>query len=84
MAEGFCVWITGMPRAGKTMLAKAVAERLRVLGKPVELLDGGELEDVLEGPGKERKARFRRGSFTRQHGKRVPGEAFGCGTRHGY
>lgn len=53
MAEVFSVWITGMPRAGKTSLARLVSERLKQLGKPVELMDAGELEDILEGPNKD-------------------------------
>ncbi len=37
---GLCVWLTGLSCAGKTTLAHRVAERLRGLGRPIEVLDG--------------------------------------------
>ena len=41
LATGVTVWFTGLPSAGKTTLARAVAERLRAHGyERVELLDG--------------------------------------------
>ncbi|MDW8156579.1 MAG: adenylyl-sulfate kinase [Armatimonadota bacterium] len=38
--RGVCVWLTGLPGAGKSTLAELVAERLREVGRPVEVLDG--------------------------------------------
>jgi adenylyl-sulfate kinase len=40
MTTGQVVWLTGLPSAGKTTLARAVGHRLRARGLPVELLDG--------------------------------------------
>jgi adenylylsulfate kinase len=44
-AVGGTVWFTGLPSAGKTTLATAVAARLT--DRPVELLDGDEVREVL-------------------------------------
>ena len=44
---GATVWLTGLPSAGKTTLAFAAAERLRAEGRPVEVLDGDEIREVL-------------------------------------
>lgn len=44
-AGGVTVWLTGLPSAGKTTLATAVAGRLS--GRPVELLDGDEVREFL-------------------------------------
>jgi adenylylsulfate kinase len=41
------VWLTGLPSAGKTTLARALVERLRADGRPAELLDGDELRALL-------------------------------------
>jgi len=38
--RGVCVWLTGLPGAGKSTVASLVAERLRAEGRPVEVLDG--------------------------------------------
>lgn len=38
--RGVCVWLTGLPGAGKTTIAHRVADRLRARGLPVEILDG--------------------------------------------
>jgi adenylylsulfate kinase len=45
---GATVWLTGLPSAGKTTLATALAERLRADGVDrVELLDGDEVREFL-------------------------------------
>jgi adenylylsulfate kinase len=47
-AAGATVWLTGLPSAGKTTLATAVAARLREGGvERVELLDGDEVREFL-------------------------------------
>jgi adenylylsulfate kinase len=38
--EGFTVWLTGVPAAGKTTLGALLYQRLRAQGRRVELLDG--------------------------------------------
>jgi adenylylsulfate kinase len=52
--EGYCtccpgatVWLTGLPSAGKTTIAHALAEKLRGQGRRVEVLDGDELRASL-------------------------------------
>lgn len=40
-------WITGLPAAGKTTLAKALADALKDAGRPVFVLDGDELRTGL-------------------------------------
>jgi len=45
--SGFTVWLTGMSGAGKSTLAQGLANRLRRLGKIVDVLDGPELEQML-------------------------------------
>lgn len=44
---GFCVWLTGLPSAGKTTLAGLLADRLRSRGLRTELLDGDEVRRGL-------------------------------------
>ena len=44
---GFCLWLTGLPSAGKTTVAKELVPRLRARGWPVELLDGDEVRRGL-------------------------------------
>ncbi|GHH57000.1 adenylyl-sulfate kinase [Streptomyces candidus] len=44
---GATVWLTGLPSAGKTTIARALAERLRAEGRRVELLDGDEIREFL-------------------------------------
>ena len=48
VATGATVWLTGLPSAGKTTLATALAHRLRERGVDrVELLDGDEVREFL-------------------------------------
>ncbi|MCB5906650.1 adenylyl-sulfate kinase [Streptomyces pinistramenti] len=44
---GATVWLTGLPSAGKTTIAYALAERLRGEGRRVEVLDGDEIRTFL-------------------------------------
>ncbi|GHF25487.1 adenylyl-sulfate kinase [Streptomyces mashuensis] len=44
---GATVWLTGLPSAGKTTIARALARRLRWEGHAVEVLDGDELRTFL-------------------------------------
>ena len=46
-SEGFVVWLTGLPCAGKSTIAKALAEELVARNRPVEILDGDALRQVL-------------------------------------
>ncbi|MGH3329510.1 MAG: adenylyl-sulfate kinase [Streptomycetales bacterium] len=45
--RGATVWLTGLPSAGKTTIATALADRLRREGHRVEVLDGDELRRNL-------------------------------------
>ena len=45
--QGFCVWLTGLPSAGKTSIARALVPRLTSRGWKVELLDGDEVRRGL-------------------------------------
>jgi adenylyl-sulfate kinase len=47
MREGCVVWLTGLPGAGKTTIAKAFEAQLRAEGTPVEVLDGDEIRASL-------------------------------------
>ena len=48
VGRGATVWLTGLPSAGKTTLATALAARLAGEGAPrVELLDGDEVREFL-------------------------------------
>lgn len=40
LGDGLTVWFTGLPSAGKTTIAEALAARLRDEGRRVEVLDG--------------------------------------------
>ena len=44
---GATVWLTGLPSAGKSTIARALAAALRADGRRVELLDGDELRTHL-------------------------------------
>lgn len=44
---GMTVWLTGLPSAGKTTLARAVADQLAGLGRDVQVLDGDEVRTYL-------------------------------------
>ena len=44
---GATVWLTGLPSAGKTTLAEALAARVRLTGRAVEILDGDAVRPVL-------------------------------------
>lgn len=44
---GATVWLTGLPSAGKTTIATALAARLRAEGHRVEVLDGDEIREFL-------------------------------------
>ncbi|MEU5690231.1 adenylyl-sulfate kinase [Actinosynnema sp. NPDC020468] len=46
-ARGATVWLTGLPSAGKTTIALAVAALVRAEGRPVEVLDGDEIRGFL-------------------------------------
>lgn len=45
--RGATVWLTGLPSAGKTTLARAVADRLAATGRRTEVLDGDEIRRFL-------------------------------------
>src|SRR5438105_7717506 len=46
-SSGFTVWFTGMMGSGKSTRAQALANRLKRLGKTIEVLDGAEVEQYL-------------------------------------
>lgn len=46
-ANGFVVWLTGLPGAGKSTLARLLESKLRQLGLAVETLDGDEVRKHL-------------------------------------
>ncbi|MBW1600670.1 adenylyl-sulfate kinase [Streptomyces sp. JJ66] len=45
--HGATVWLTGLPSAGKTTIARALAQRLEGAGQRVEVLDGDEIREFL-------------------------------------
>ncbi|SCK42931.1 adenylyl-sulfate kinase [Streptomyces sp. WMMB 322] len=45
--SGATVWLTGLPSAGKTTIATALAEQLAANGRRVEVLDGDEIRTFL-------------------------------------
>lgn len=46
-ARGATLWFTGLPSAGKTTIANALAARLTAAGAAVEILDGDAVRPVL-------------------------------------
>ena len=44
---GFCLWLTGLPSAGKTTIARELLSMLRSEGRYVDLLDGDEIRRGL-------------------------------------
>lgn len=47
ISTGFTVWFTGMSGSGKTTLSQGLANRLKRLGKIVDILDGAETNQML-------------------------------------
>ncbi len=45
--RGFTVWLTGLPCAGKSTIARLVASELRARGRALEVLDGDEVRTNL-------------------------------------
>ncbi|MFD5315479.1 adenylyl-sulfate kinase [Streptomyces sp. NPDC127098] len=45
--QGATIWLTGLPSAGKTTIARALGERLTAEGHRVEVLDGDEIREFL-------------------------------------
>ncbi|WP_404816630.1 adenylyl-sulfate kinase [Streptomyces thermolineatus] len=45
--QGATIWLTGLPSAGKTTIARALADRLRGEGHRTEVLDGDEIRTFL-------------------------------------
>ncbi|WP_407702286.1 adenylyl-sulfate kinase [Streptomyces specialis] len=45
--QGATIWLTGLPSAGKTTIARALADRLESEGHRVEVLDGDEIREFL-------------------------------------
>jgi adenylyl-sulfate kinase len=55
---GFCIWLTGLPSAGKTTIAHELTPLLQARGRPAELLDGDEIRKGLSADlGFDRKSR---------------------------
>ncbi|MEU5362144.1 adenylyl-sulfate kinase [Streptomyces sp. NPDC005925] len=47
VTTGATVWLTGLPSAGKTTIARELAGRLREEGRRVEVLDGDEIREFI-------------------------------------
>jgi adenylylsulfate kinase len=65
-SDGAVIWFTGLPSSGKSSLGKALAERLRATGLPVEQLDGDQVRAVFPSTGfsrAERNEHIRRMGF---------------------
>ncbi len=46
-APGHVLWLTGLPGAGKSTIARCIEHELHALGRPVALLDGDEVRRGL-------------------------------------
>lgn len=46
-ARGATIWLTGLPSAGKTTIARLLGDRLKAAGHRVEVLDGDEIRRFL-------------------------------------
>ncbi|MGV9454038.1 adenylyl-sulfate kinase [Streptomyces sp. NPDC003635] len=46
-AQGATIWLTGLPSAGKTTIARLLGDRLKAAGRRVEVLDGDEIRRFL-------------------------------------
>ncbi|HEX7105546.1 MAG TPA: adenylyl-sulfate kinase [Acidothermaceae bacterium] len=46
-SRGATIWLTGLPSAGKSTIARALGHRLRDEGRQVEILDGDDLRRQL-------------------------------------
>ncbi|RMF32107.1 MAG: adenylyl-sulfate kinase, partial [Candidatus Nitrosothermus koennekii] len=46
-ANGFVIWLTGLPASGKTTIARNLKPKLEALGLKVELFDGDEVRKQL-------------------------------------
>jgi adenylylsulfate kinase len=46
-ASGVTIWFTGLPSAGKTTVARAVADQLTLRGHRIEVLDGDTIRETL-------------------------------------
>lgn len=68
--KGFVVWFTGIPSSGKTTVAKALVKQLRILGYPIEHLDGDtfrkEMSKDLTFSDKDRILNIRRAGYVAQ------------------
>ena len=65
-SSGVVVWLTGLSGSGKTTIARQLADRLTVKGRPVELLDGDSIREVFPATGfskEERESHIRRVGF---------------------
>ena len=49
VCDGFTVWLTGLPGAGKSTLARALRDELCLRGRRAEILDGDEMRAAMSG-----------------------------------
>ncbi len=47
MSVGVTVWLTGLPRSGKTTLSRGLETELKGRGHKVEVLDGDQVREIL-------------------------------------